>query len=125
MAEKKRGFIFMDEVGREAAKRGQEYAKLVLDLLRNFVVVAVLFYAAQKSGKWYVWALAFIGFFALLFYIQAYIGQLQFYYGFTNSLLLRLFLMLVSLILVGVVSFGLLLAVIVAINEIASVQNSR
>jgi hypothetical protein len=52
-----------------------------LDLLRSFVTVAVICYAASKSEAWYLWALAFAAKFALgvyaLSYVINYLGWFQ------------------------------------------------
>jgi uncharacterized membrane protein len=125
---KKLPFISIDENGRRAGKLGEEWAKWVLDALRSFVVVAFLFYAAEKSGKWYMWALALIGFFALYMFLTAYIGQAQFNFRQTSGYrdtLLKLFLMVVALVIVAAFSLGSLSAVQAVLKEIASLQGSR
>jgi hypothetical protein len=78
-------FISIDDNGLRAAKLGEEWAKWVLDILRNLIVVAFLFYAAEKSGKWYMWVLAGVGFFSLYTFVTAYIGQSQFNFGQTKG----------------------------------------
>jgi hypothetical protein len=123
MAEgEKQSFLFLDEPGRRVAKLKQEWAKWFLDLLRNFLVVALLFVLAEKAHKWYVWALAFAGFFALYVYIMAYVDSLTFYLGMTKQWWSRLLLVVGSFLIVVVVSYGSIIALQVAVLEIARVQ---
>jgi len=94
-------------------KLGEEWAKWVLDILRNLIVIAFLFFAAEKSGKWYMWVLAVVGFFSLHMFATAYIGQSQFNFGQTKGFgdtLLKVILMFAAFILVGAFSMGSLVA---------------
>jgi hypothetical protein len=59
------GFDFFTDPGfKVAASKTRDAAKWFLDLMRNLIVVALLFVLAEKSDKWYLTALAWIGFFA-------------------------------------------------------------
>jgi hypothetical protein len=125
---KKLPFISIDDNGRRAAKLGEEWAKWVLDALRSMVVVSFLFYIADKSGKWYMWALAVIGFGALVMFLTSYIGQSQFNFKETKGLwdtLWKLFLMLVALGLVAALNIGMYAAISAVIKEIATIQAAR
>lgn len=119
-------FISIDENGERAAKLGQEWAKWILDALRNLITVAFLFVVAEKSGKWYMWALAAIGFFALYVFVFSYINQSQFNFGQTSSFggaLLKVFLFFVALAIVIVFSIGSFVALQLMISEISALQN--
>jgi hypothetical protein len=50
-----------------------------LEVVRNVVVVSILFFLASKSGAWYLWLLASLSFSALGIYIVTSIpaGQLR------------------------------------------------
>jgi hypothetical protein len=122
---RQRPFMSITEPGRAAARLAQDWAKLVLDLLRNLVVVAFLFYAAKKSDKWYMWLLAYGGFTAVAVYITAYVNNIEFHFRATSSLigtLLKLVLILVVFIFVGVVSTAILIALNSVLDEVAKTQ---
>jgi hypothetical protein len=56
----------------ERARTTRAAARWVLDLLRNVVVVAFLFVVAEKSGKWYMNLIAWLGFCAIWAYCSSY-----------------------------------------------------
>jgi hypothetical protein len=118
----KRSLIFLDEPGRRGAELMQEWAKVVLDFLRNVVVVALLFLLSEKSGKWYIEVVAWIGYFALFAYATAYLGQLQSYIGWVKNLFLKIVLMLAIFVVVGVIVLGAQAALLSVILEVARVQ---
>jgi hypothetical protein len=118
-------FISIDDNGIRAAKLGEEWAKWVLDILRNLIVVAFLFYAAEKSGKWYMWALAIVGFCSLYMFATAYIGQSQFNFRETTGFgatVLKVILMIVAFIFIAAFSVGSLRAFQAVIKEISVLQ---
>jgi hypothetical protein len=55
-----------------AGPKSREIAKWCLDVLRNLLIVGVLFALAEKSGKWYMHALALFGMLALWTYVYSY-----------------------------------------------------
>ncbi len=123
--EKKLPFISVDENGKRAAKLGEEWAKWVLDILRNFVVVAFLFYVAQKSGMWYMWLIAGVGFLALYMFVFGYISQAQFNLGpaqGATGCVLRIILLLVCLAITGVFSIATFTAFTTVISQISIIQ---
>lgn len=125
MAQKKLPFMSIDETGRRAAAFTEEWAKWVLDILRNFVVVAFLFYIAEKSGKWYMWGFAGVGAFALYMFVTAYVNQSQFNLGPAEGfarILLKIFLVLIALGLVTAFSIGSMVAFYSVIKEISVIQ---
>jgi hypothetical protein len=117
--------ISIDDNGKRAAKLGEEWAKWVLDILRNLIVVAFLFLAAEKSGKWYMWVLAVVGFISLYVFVTSYINQSQFNFretkGFGDTLL-KVILMFVAFILVAAFSVGSIVAFQAVIKEISVLQ---
>ncbi|WP_166297073.1 hypothetical protein [Bradyrhizobium sp. 2S1] len=130
MAEnKKLPFMSIDENGMRAGKLGEEYAKWVLDILRNFVVVAFLFFIAEMSGKWYMWGLAIVGAIALYQFVFAYVNQAQFNLGPAREggptgvdILLRIFLILVASAITAALTLSSIAAFLAVIKEIAAVQ---
>jgi hypothetical protein len=125
MVKEKLPFMSIDEAGLRAAKYTEEWAKWALDVLRNFVVVAFLFYVADKSGKWYMWIFAGIGAFALYMYVTAYVNQSQFNIGSAEGIgkiLFRLFTVLIAFLFVTAFTLGTIVAFYSAIKEIAVIQ---
>jgi hypothetical protein len=51
--------------------------KWILEFLRNCMVVAALFYLAQKSGSWWVIVIAGVGGYALAAYCFTYVDVLK------------------------------------------------
>jgi len=125
MTQKKLPFISIDETGMRAAKFTEEWAKWALDILRNVVVVAFLFYAADKSGKWYMWIFAGIGGFSLYMFATAYINQSQFNLGPADNVgrvLLKILLVIVAFLLTAAFSLGSIAAFYSVVKEISVIQ---
>lgn len=125
MAQEKLPFMSIDEAGQRAAKFTEEWAKWTLDVLRNFVVVAFLFYIADRSGKWYMWIFAGLGAFALYMYVTAYVNQSQFNIGSAEGIgkiIFRLFTVIIAFLFVTAFTLGTIAAFYSVIKEISVIQ---
>jgi hypothetical protein len=124
MADKKgSGFGFFMEPGFEvAASQTRDAAKWFLDLMRNLIVVALLFVLAQKSDRWYLTALAWVGFFAFWAYVSSYWNALAFRFPPTTNGWIKALIFLVAFIVVGVVTLALIGSLQTMVQEIARVQ---
>jgi hypothetical protein len=121
--EKGSGFgFFMDPGFEVAASRTRDAAKWFLDLMRNLIVVALLFVLAEKSDKWYLTALAWIGFFAFWVYVSSYWNALAFRFPATTYGWIKAFIFLVAFIVVGVVTIAFIGSSQTMVQEIARVQ---
>jgi hypothetical protein len=124
MADKKdSGFgFFMDPGFQVAASITRDAAKWFLDLMRNLIVVALLFVLADKSDKWYLTALAYAAFVAFWLYVTSYWNALGFRFPATTNSWIKALIFVVGLILISFVTIAVVGSLGTMVKEIARVQ---
>lgn len=117
------GFHFFMDPGFEvAASQTRNLAKWFLDLMRNLIVVALLFVLAEKSDKWYLTGIAWVGFLAFWAYVSSYWNALAFRFPATTNVWVKILIFLVALIVAGVVTLAVMGSLSTIVQEIARVQ---
>jgi hypothetical protein len=125
--------LTVDEKRAAANLMIRSYAKGFLEFVRNLVVVSFLFVLAEKSGKWYLYALALAAGFALWSTVYGYIDPLVLNQRPLNAARLQtatirarwaltLIAFLVSLILLMLLTYGLSVSISFIVLEIVRVQ---
>ena len=100
------------------------FAKWWLDLVRNFIIVGVLQYFAEKSGLWYVKALSAITYLVFFGYCMSYLDFWTFnpFHGMKTSWFKFFLSMVVGVILPVAILMGVSLLVYMSVDEIARLQ---
>jgi membrane associated rhomboid family serine protease len=126
MAEERKGidrFIEYDEQAAKLQHASRAIYKWVLDFLRNCMVVAALFYVAQKSGNWLVIGVAALAYFALAGYCYTYIEVWSPRYDVFGTTRLRLHIaVFLGVLVLHLILAGVTIGLYMTINKIVEAQ---
>jgi hypothetical protein len=115
----------IDPKRREANKAILALDRWFLEFVRNTLVVSVLFAIAEKSGRWYVYAFAYLAGFALWGTIYAHLDPIVANARFVRNKIITSLLILLAVVLVAVPVYALSTTLVFIITELVRVQTAK